>query len=86
MNIWLLFLLFGSLMVTYAKASAFEKGVIKKELKGGGILEHPDRMILILAIILISNFSMLYASYLIVIATILIGITALQRFVIAIRG
>ena len=86
MNVWLLFLLFGSLMVTYTKAAAFEKGVIKKELKGGGILEHPDRIILILAIILISNFSMLYASYLIVITTILVGTTALQRFVIAIRG
>jgi len=86
MNVWLLFLIFGSLMVTYTKASAFEKGMIKKELKGGGILEHPDRMILILAIILISNFSMLYASYLIVITTVLVGITALQRFVIAIRG
>jgi len=85
-NIWLLFLLFGSLMITYAKSSAFEKGMIKKELKGGGILEHPDRLILILAIILISNFSMLYASYLIVITTILVGITALQRFVIVIRG
>jgi phosphatidylglycerophosphate synthase len=86
MNVWLLFLIFGSLMVTYTKASAFEKGMIKKELKGGGILEHPDRLILILAIILISNFSMLYASYLIIITTILVGITTLQRFVIAIRG
>jgi len=84
MNIWLFFLIFGSLMVTYTKASAFEKGLVKKELKGG-ILEHPERLTLFLLIILISNYSMVYASYLIVITTILTNITAIQRFLIAIK-
>jgi len=83
-NIWLFFLIFGSMMVTYTKASAFEKGLVKKELKGG-ILEHPERLLLFLFTILISNYSLVYASYLIVITTILTNITAIQRFSIAIK-
>jgi len=82
MKIWLFFLIFGSVMTTYTKASAYEKGLVKKELKGG-ILEHPERLLLFLLIIFISNYSMIYASYLIVITTILTNITAIQRFIIA---
>ena len=68
---WLMVLLFGSLMSSYSKPSALEKGLIKKELKGGGILEHTDRLILFLIIILISNFSLEYATYLIALTSIL---------------
>jgi len=73
-------LLFGSLMSSYSKPSALEKGLIKKELKGGGILEHTDRLILFLIIILISNFSLEYATYLIALTSILTIISFLQRF------
>jgi len=82
-KIWLLFLLFGSFMSTYTRAAAFEKGVFKN-LKGG-ILEHTDRLILLLLIIIFSNFSLQYASYLIVITTILANISALQRFLKVIK-
>jgi len=77
---WLMVLLFGSLMSSYSKPSALEKGLIKKELKGGGILEHTDRLILFLIIILISNFSLEYATYLIALTSILTIISFLQRF------
>jgi archaetidylinositol phosphate synthase len=82
-KIWLLFLLFGSFMSTYTRAVAFEKEVFKN-LKGG-ILEHTDRLILFLLIIIISIFSLGYASYLIAISAILTNISALQRFLKVIK-
>jgi phosphatidylglycerophosphate synthase len=82
-KIWLLFLLFGSFMSTYTRAVAFEKEVFKN-LKGG-ILEHTDRLILFLLIIIISIFSLEYASYLIAITAILTNISALQRFLKVIK-
>lgn len=81
MRVWLLFLLLGSFMSTYTRAAAFEKGVFKN-LKGG-ILEHTDRLVLFFIIILTSIFSLEYASYLIVITTILANVSALQRFLTA---
>jgi phosphatidylglycerophosphate synthase len=77
-KLWLLFLLFGSFMSTYTRAAAFEKEVFKN-LKGG-ILEHTDRLIFFLIIFIISIFSLDYASYLIVLMTVLANISALQRF------
>jgi len=77
-KIWLLFLLFGSFITTYIRAASFEKGLSKNPK--GGILEHTDRLILFFLIILISNFSLQYAGYLIVIMTVLANVSALQRF------
>jgi len=82
-KIWLLFLYFGSFMSTYMRTAAFEKGMLK-DVKGG-ILEHTDRMILLFLIILISIFSFQYASYLIVLTAILANVSALQRFLIAVK-
>jgi len=83
MKIWIIFLFFGSFMSTYTRAAAFEKNV-SKNVKGG-VLEHTDRLILLFLIVLISIFSSQYASYLIVITTILANISVLQRFLIAIK-
>jgi len=83
MKIWLLLLLFGSFMSTYTRAAAFEKKVFK-DLKGG-ILEHTDRLILFLIVFIISIISLKYASYLIVLIAILANISALQRFLRAIK-
>jgi phosphatidylglycerophosphate synthase len=83
---WLIILLFGSMMSTYSKSAAFEKGLTKKLLKGGGILEHTDRLLMFLVIILISYFSLRYAMYLIVITTVLTFVSFLQRFFIATKG
>ena len=77
---WLMILFFGSMMSTYSKPAAFEKGLIKKEMKGGGILEHTDRLILFLIIILLSYFSKQYAIYLIALTSILTLVSFLQRF------
>lgn len=79
---WLMLLLFGSMMSTYSKPAAFEKGLIKKEMKGGGILEHTDRLLLLLAIILLSYFSKDYVVYLIALTSVLALISFFQRFFI----
>ena len=82
-KIWLLFLLFGSFMSTYMRAAAFEKEVFKN--LRGGVLEHTDRLIFFLIIFIVSIFSLSYASYLIVLMAILANISALQRFLRAIK-
>ena len=81
-SIWIIFLLFGSMMSTYSKSAALEKGLINKELKGGGILEHTDRLLCFLVIIILSYFSLEYATYLIAITTTLTFVSFLQRFYI----
>lgn len=77
---WLMILFFGSMMSTYSKPAAFEKGLINKESKGGGILEHTDRLLLFIVIILLSYFSLQYATYLIVLTSILALVSFAQRF------
>jgi len=79
---WLMILFFGSMMSTYSKPAALEKGLIKKEMKGGGILEHTDRLLMFLIIVLLSYFSLEYAMYLIALTSILTLISFLQRFLI----
>ena len=79
-QVWLVILFFGSVMSTYSKSAAFEKGLISKEMKGGGILEHTDRLILFLVIIILSYFSKKYAIYLIALTAILTLVSFLQRF------
>jgi phosphatidylglycerophosphate synthase len=84
-NVWLATLLFSCIMITFNKAAAFEKGLVRKELKGG-VLEHPDRMLFFIAILLVSVYSLEYASFLISVMTILTITTAAQRFLIAVKG
>lgn len=76
-NIWIFLYLFGSLMTTYVKAAAAEKGV-KKELRGG-ILERAERVGLYTIGLMIAEFNLSIFQYLIVILAILSNITAIQR-------
>lgn len=76
--------LFGSMTVTYAKAAAKEKGVVKKELSGG-LLERPERMLLMFAGILLAHFNAAYLTYVLVLLAVLTNITALQRIWIALK-
>lgn len=81
---WLLITLFGSLMTSYSISAAHEEGVEERRLRGG-ILERGERMMLLFAIIILSDFSRVYAVYLIAIMAILANITALQRIKIAVN-
>ncbi len=78
MDLWIFLLLFGSFMSTYTRAASFEKKIRRNVI--GGILEHADRMLVFFLIIIISIFSLQYASYLIVLTAILSLVSALQRF------
>ncbi len=82
---WLLILLFGSVMTTYSKSAAFEKGLVEKELRGG-ILERAERLVLLFLIIVATNFSRQHAMYLIVITAALSNISALQRIILALKS
>ncbi len=75
-RVWLALLLFGSMMTTYAKASAAEK--MKKEVKGG-ILERGERMILLFIGLLFGAISHDTLLGVIILAAVLSNITALQR-------
>ncbi len=74
--LWMFLFLFGSMMTTYAKASAKEK--LDKEIKGG-VLERSERMALLFAGILLAYFSKSYLAYIIAFMAIFSNITALQR-------
>jgi len=80
---WILALLFGSMMSTYAKSASAEKDIVKE--KGGhgvkgGILEHTDRLVLLFVVFLLSvAVDRIYVIYLVAIMTVLSNISALQR-------
>lgn len=82
---WITLYLFGSMTITYAKAAAKEKELTKVEIRGG-LLERPERLILLAIGILLANFSLLYFIYVIVLLAVLCNITALQRFWIAVKS
>ncbi len=85
--VWLFALIFGSMLSTYVKSASAEKNIIKKDGHGikGGILEHPDRLILLFMVFLLSLASKNYATYLVVAIAILSNISALQRVFKALR-
>jgi archaetidylinositol phosphate synthase len=82
LEFWLILYLFGSLMTTYAKAAAMEKGLVEKEIRGG-LIERAERMILLFIGILLAYFGRVYLTYMIVILAVLTNITAFQRMRIA---
>jgi len=82
---WIFLALFGSMLTTYTKAAAKEKGLVKQELKGG-LMSRGERIILIFLIFILLIFSQQYlATIIIIIFAILSNLTALQRFFSAIK-
>ncbi len=84
-QLWLFLYFFGGMMTTYSKAAAKEKGAVEKEF-GGGILERPERMILLFIAVLLASFSRAYLVYMIILLAILSNITAFQRIRIAMKS
>lgn len=84
-HVWISLALVGSLMTTYSKAAAKEKGLIKEELKGG-LFEKGDRFVLILLTLIISPLSLGFAIYPIIVLAIVSNISALQRIFIVINS
>jgi archaetidylinositol phosphate synthase len=84
LGFWLFLYLFGSMMTTYGKAAAKEKGLVKMELKGG-FTERAERMIILIIGIALAYFDTVYLTYIIVILAVLSNLTALHRISLALR-
>lgn len=81
---WILLYLFGSLMTTYSKAAAREKGLSRTELRGG-LLERAERLIILFAGIMLAAIEPIYLTYTIALLAVLTNLSALQRIRIAIN-
>jgi len=77
-KVWIFLCLFGSLMTTYSKAAAKEKEIVSEELKKG-LLERPERMILIFLSMILGIFNLSWMLYLLIIFAIFSNLTAFQR-------
>jgi Phosphatidylglycerophosphate synthase len=75
---WIFLVLFGSMMTTYAKAAAKEKGLSDLELKGG-LLSRAERLIIFAVVIASLNYYPALASFLLAALAILTNVTAAQR-------
>lgn len=84
-NIWIFLALFGSLMTTYAKASAKEKDLIQQELKNGW-LGRAERAVLISFSLILGIFNPNFAIYPIIILAFFSNVTAFQRIYSAIKA
>ena|SRR3989344_1532703 len=74
--VWAGIYLLGSTMTTYVKAAAKEE--LDMSVKGG-ILERPERMIIVFIAIVLLNYNAMHFTYIIAAIAILSNITALQR-------
>lgn len=85
-RIWIFFVLFGSVLTTYAKAAAKEKDLVNQELKGG-LMSRGERIILLLLSLVLGIFdkSFYLMTYLLIVIAILTNFTALQRINSAIK-
>ncbi len=79
-KVWILLALFGTMMTTYSKAAAKEKLFLEKELKGG-LLERPERLLILFLTLLSGIFSFQYVVYFLVLFAVLSNLTALQRII-----
>lgn len=75
---WIFLFIFGSLMTTYAKSAAKEKGVVYQELRGG-LLERAERMVILFIGILLASIQPVYLTYVIAILAVLSNVSAVQR-------
>lgn len=82
-GVWLFAYLFGSMMTTYSKAAAKEKNIFKEKELRGGILERPERLIILLLGIFSAHFDPFYLSVVIIILAILTNVSSLHRIMIA---
>lgn len=85
LGVWIFLALFGSMMTTYAKAAAKEKGLSDAELKGG-LMSRGERLVLIFMIILLIGINQIRAAAAIIILLAgLSNFTALQRICKAVK-
>ncbi len=83
-KIWIFLCLFGTMMTTYSKAAAKEKLFLESELKGG-LLERPERLLILFFALLSAIFSLQYIVYFLILIAVLSNFTALQRILKALK-
>jgi archaetidylinositol phosphate synthase len=83
-TVWVFLYLFGSLMTTYSKAAAKEKGLIQNELNTG-IIERGERFIILFIGVLLAAYEKTFLLYVIIILAAFTNITALQRIFTVLR-
>jgi phosphatidylglycerophosphate synthase len=77
--VWIFLALLGSMMVTYAKSAAKEKGLSEIDLKGG-LMSRAERLFVFLLILALMALGYdLAAIYLLALLALLANITAFQR-------
>ena len=81
-KVWIFLAFFGSLMTTYAKAAAKEKGLIDRELKKG-LFGRPERIILIIMALFLGVFDFSWMIYPLVFLAVFSNITVCQRIFLA---
>jgi phosphatidylglycerophosphate synthase len=85
MQLWLFTYFFGALTTTYAKAAAKEKNIFKEKELRGGLLERPERLIILLLGFVLAHFDVFYLSVIIVLLAFLTNLSAIHRILIAYR-
>ncbi len=78
---WLALLIFFSVFVSYARAYADHRGAVSKSQidSMGGAFERAERLMVMLAGLLLYQISAVYLTYAIIVSVFLSAITALQR-------
>jgi archaetidylinositol phosphate synthase len=87
-EVWLVLLLFGSLMTSFVRAYADHRGLVKDpgELKRmGGLLERAERLVLLYVGMVLGIFNSQWLMAMIAVTAVLANLTALQRILFAIR-
>lgn len=86
-DVWLaLLLFFGTCMTTFVRAYAEHRKLLDAQQTGkmpGGVFERAERVLLILAVILLAHYNPLYAVYLLILGCGLAIVTVGQRLVYA---
>jgi phosphatidylglycerophosphate synthase len=88
MPLWILLLLFGSLMPSFIRAYADHRGLVRDPglLKGmGGFMERGERLLLLYMGMILGLYDRGWLAPVIVLAAVLSNATALQRMLFAIR-
>lgn len=83
-KVWIVLILFGSLITTYAKSAAKEKRITWREIKGG-LLERAERVILLVVALLLGVFNRLWMVVLLSALAFLTNISAFQRIYKALK-
>jgi len=83
-KVWIFLSFLGSLMTTYSKAAAKEKGLVQEELKAG-FVGRGERMILIFLSFVLGIINLSWMLYPIIVLAILSNFTAFQRVFLALH-